>query len=260
MSDTVTIPRRFTGPPDSANGGYACGTVALALGDGAVSEPVEVTLRQPVPVELPLRLVGTAKHIALYRRDQLVAEARRGDWAATAVPTPLPVSFDDAQRAAERFDVRRYAADHVCPGCFTCGPDRDPGDGLRIFPADAGPQLVVWPWVPDRALASDDGRLEPALVWAALDCPSGLAWYHDPAGMTSHVLGRMTAVVHRRPAPGERLVAAGWAIAEHGRKRHSGSALWTVAGEALAENRATWIRPQNDRVRPVRRRGGHKIG
>jgi hypothetical protein len=240
ISGTITIPQRFTGPPDSANGGYACGMVARALGDG----PAEVTLRRPVPVERPLHVARSADRAALYDDDQLVAEARPIDVAEVADKAPTPVSFLDAQRAAQRFDVQQYAARHRFPGCFTCGPHRSPGDGLRIFPAAASRRLVVWPWVPDVTLADDDGLVQAALVWAVLDCPSGLAWYHERWVVTSHVLGRMTAAVHRRPAPGERLVAAGWAVREDGRKRLSGSAIWAADGEVLAENHSTWIEPR----------------
>ena len=33
--DQVTIPARFNGPPGTANGGYACGLVAAAIGASA---------------------------------------------------------------------------------------------------------------------------------------------------------------------------------------------------------------------------------
>ncbi|MFN2468867.1 MAG: hypothetical protein ABR521_12135, partial [Gaiellaceae bacterium] len=45
VSETLTIARRFRGPPD-VNGGYAAGLVAALLGGGA-----EVTLRSPPPAE-----------------------------------------------------------------------------------------------------------------------------------------------------------------------------------------------------------------
>ena len=39
MHQTVTIPARFNGPPDSGNGGYTAGVLAAALG----ASPAEVT-------------------------------------------------------------------------------------------------------------------------------------------------------------------------------------------------------------------------
>ena len=52
MSDQITIPKRFCGPPDSGNGGYVCGLLA-----GYVSGGSEVTLRMPPPLERPLDIV-----------------------------------------------------------------------------------------------------------------------------------------------------------------------------------------------------------
>ena len=50
MSETLTIPARFNGPPASANGGYTCGLVAGLVG----AEDVSVSLRLPPPISKPL--------------------------------------------------------------------------------------------------------------------------------------------------------------------------------------------------------------
>jgi hypothetical protein len=236
----VTIGRRFNGPPDSANGGYACGVTAAALGDG----PVEVTLRRPPPVDQPLRVVaaGGGERAELYDGDQLVAEAvatvLHGGGGVDGMPAP--VSFAAAQKAAEGFDVDQYTGAHPFPTCFSCGPERAVGDGLRVFPAAFAPGQVVWPWVPGAELAGRDGRIDPVLLWAVLDCPSALAWFHDQPPVGPHVLGRMAAEIVRRPAPGEQLVVGGWLSAVDGRKRFSGAAIW-AGDEVVAHSRATWI-------------------
>src|SRR6266446_1201487 len=49
---TMTIPRRFRGPPNSGNGGYVCGMLARQIAGAA-----EVTLRAPPPLETELSLV-----------------------------------------------------------------------------------------------------------------------------------------------------------------------------------------------------------
>ena len=49
---TMTIPRRFRGPPNSGNGGYVCGMLARQIAGAA-----EVTLRAPPPLETELGLV-----------------------------------------------------------------------------------------------------------------------------------------------------------------------------------------------------------
>ena len=42
---TLTIPRRFRGPPNSGNGGYVCGMLVRQIAGAA-----EVTLRAPPPL------------------------------------------------------------------------------------------------------------------------------------------------------------------------------------------------------------------
>jgi len=231
---TVAISRRFSGPPESGHGGYTCGLTALALTDG----PAAVTLRRPPPVERPLEVDVAAGSATVHEDDLVVAEAQE---AELAVDLPDPLLFAEAERVAADFDVERYASWHPFPGCFGCGPRRGAGDGLRIFPAAAGPGLVAWPWVPDPSLAGPDGLVEPVMLWAALDCPSGLSWYHDHPSAGPHVLGRMVAEVRRQPAPGEALVVAGWDLGPEGRKRAAGSVVWAAAGEVIARNLAIWI-------------------
>lgn len=236
MGDSVTIARRFRGPPGSGNGGYTCGLAALALGEG----PAEVALRLPPPLETPLTIQRSPGRATLLVGDAVVAEARP---AEVDVEVPDAVSFEQAEAAAHRFAIEPYAAAHAFPGCFVCGPERAAGDGLRIFPAPLEPGVprVVWPWVPDASLAADDGLVDPALLWAALDCPSGLAWLEAGGALEPAVLGRLAVRIDRRPAVGERLIVAGWAIGREGRKQLSGSALWSSDGALLALARATWI-------------------
>lgn len=249
----IEIPLRFVGPPDSANGGYACGVTAQALTDGAA----QVTLRRPPPVGRPLQLAPTERGMGLHDGEHLVAEVQEVDvpgLLAAAGEVPPVVGLDEARSLAASFDVAAYRATHPYPGCFGCGPDRSAGDGLCIFPAsvDSGAgatgRTIAWPWVPDASLAAgggDDGEEGDGLVavpflWAALDCPGGLAWMQE-VPEEPLVLGRMTTVINRRPAAGEQLVSGAWAIAKDGRKRLSGSVVWDDGGEVLALSHSTWI-------------------
>jgi len=52
---SITIERRFRGPPNSANGGYVCGLLAKGMDRGA-----EITLRAPPPLDTPLHLLAGA--------------------------------------------------------------------------------------------------------------------------------------------------------------------------------------------------------
>jgi hypothetical protein len=236
MDATITIPSRFCGPPTSANGGYSCGVTALALTDG----PATVTLRPP-PLDRPLRVERSRERVALHDGTHLVAEGRGAD---EAIALPPPVAYDSARRAAEEFDVHHYAEAHAFPSCFTCGPARPEGDGLRLFPARTGhrDRLVVWPWVPDPSVGDEDGLVLGPVIWAVLDCPGGWAWTDPTQPLPPPaVLGRMTAAVHRRPSIGEQLVVAGWPITADSRKRLSGSAVWSADGTVLAASAATWV-------------------
>lgn len=243
MTDEVVIPGRFNGPPGSANGGYACGTTAALL-DGAAQAgaAVEVTLRRPPPLDRPLAVVRRDGSVEVRDGDEVVAEAHP---AELELDLPDPVPAERAQRAAATFDTADYTRRHPFPRCFTCGPAREEGDGLRIFPAQLGDggSLVAWPWTPAGSLADATGLIQLPVIWAALDCPSGLARFTSDARtqQTDAVLGRMTAAVHRRPSSGEPTVAAGWAISDEGRRLLSGSALWSAEGELLAAARTVWI-------------------
>lgn len=239
MSEQVRIEARHCGPPDSANGGYACGITASAIG----GSDIEVTLLAPPPLDRVLSLEVDGGDAKLLDGDTLIASARPVEEPIVlADDAPGPVGRDDAMVAAEAFDVATYRDGHEFPGCYTCGPDRSPGDGLRIFPASMDrPGLFAWPWTPDEALVDDSGTVEVPVLWAALDCPGGLAWMASDPDAGAVVLGRLAVVVHRAPAAGEGLVVAGWTGEPQGRRRPAGSAIWSAAGELLAAGRATWV-------------------
>lgn len=238
---TVTVERRFRGPNDSGNGGYVCGLVASYL-DGAA----EVTLRIPPPLETELSVVRDADDsVRVLDGDTLVAEGRSADVTLAA---PDAVSFDVADAAGDRSPVRHAPDVHVFPECFTCGPKRSAGDGLRIMPgtltADSD-RPVADSWIPDESLPNADGVVNSEILWAALDCTSffgGAAPKWDPESPPpAYVLGRLAAVVNRGPRIGERLVAMGWPLEEDGRKLHAGSAVVDETGACLGVARATWI-------------------
>lgn len=209
---TLTIPGRYNGPPDSANGGVSCGLMARATGRN------QVTLRRPPPLERPLRVADDG----VYDGDQLVATT--ADAEVTVEPV-APVSVAEATEATTRYGGWQ---DHPYPTCFVCGPEHP--DGLRLFPGPVRPHVVATPWVP----ADDD----PLMVWAALDCPSG--WCVDLPGRPL-LLGRMALEQRAAPVRGAEHVVMGWLVGEDGRKVHTGSALYTATGDVLAVAQATWI-------------------
>jgi hypothetical protein len=219
----MIVPGRYNGPPDSANGGYACGLVAGLLGGVA-----EVTLRLPPPLDRELDVVRADGRVEIRNGDALVAEGERVE---LDVEVPEPVSVKAAEHASTRYEGFVH---HAYNTCFVCGPKREDGLGVYAGPVEDRPGLLAAPWMP-----GEDVR--PELVWAALDCPSG--WAVDDFQREGVLLGRMAAEVDRLPAPGEPHVVLGWRIGEDGRKRYAGSALLTAGGEVLARARSTWIVP-----------------
>jgi hypothetical protein len=219
----LVIDPHYAGPPGSANGGYTCGLVASFL-DG----PAEVTLRRPPPLGRALRVQTGDGRVEVFDEDALVAE---GVPTALELDVPEPVTLDEAEEAALRYPGFR---EHAFPDCFVCGPERAPGDGLRIFAGRVGDRDVfASPWTPAES--------RPELVWAALDCPGAIAVGFPDRGET--LLGRLAARIDRLPEAGEPHVVVAWPLGEDGRKLYAGTALLTASGEALARARAVWIAP-----------------
>lgn len=219
----MIVPGRYNGPPESANGGYACGLVAGLLGG-----VVEVTLRLPPPLDRELGVVRQDGRVEIRDGDAVVAVAER---ASVDEEVPEPVAVEAAEEASTRYEGFVH---HAYNTCFVCGPERE--DGLRVYagPVEGRPGLLAAPWTPGEDVG-------PELVWAALDCPSG--WAVDDFQREGVLLGRMAARIDRLPEPGEPHVVLGWRVGEEGRKRYAASAVLTADGEVLARSRSTWIVP-----------------
>ena len=221
MTRTLVIPRRFNGPPDSANGGYAAGLVA-----GLLENDAEVTLRSPPPLDRPLAVVETNTSVEVRDGDTLVALGEAVEWQ---LDVPAPVGLAEAEEARKRYPG---FTKHAYATCFACGPDR--ADGLAIFPGPVGDrELVAAPWVPPIA------DVPREFVWAALDCPSG--WAIDTFNREGVLLGKIAARVRGPVTGGSTYVVVGWPRGEEGRKRYAGSAIFTGDGELVAYARSTWI-------------------
>jgi hypothetical protein len=219
----MIIDSRFNGPPDSGNGGYSAGVCAQLAPAGTV----EVTLRKPPPLNVQLTWREEDGVVRVFDPDGgLVAEAR----STTLDPDEVvaPVSWDEAVAASASYPG---FTTHPFPTCFVCGPQRLPGDGLRLFPGRLPDRRTATPFtVPDQ--------VAPELIWASLDCPGGWA---VPLEGRPYLLGRLTAQVDSLPSPGERCVVMGAMTGEDGRKAYTLSSLYGADGSLLAAARATWI-------------------
>lgn len=239
----LTIRRRFNGPPDSGNGGYVCGEIAKALDEdsaGALESGVRVRLRQPPGLDRELEIASLDDDgCGLFDRDTLIAQA----WPSQLeLDVPAPVTFEVATEAALTF---RGHDEHVFPGCFVCGPERPKGDGLRIFPGRLSDSVTSFedvfaaPWRPDRSLEGRPGLVDPAFVWAALDCP-GCFSFPQPEGAIV-LLGEMTVALRSSVEVGAPTVLLSWQIEHSGRKHSTGTAIYDEAGECQGVARAMWI-------------------
>lgn len=232
----LIVSSRFRGPAGSGNGGYVCGRIASCV-DG----PVTVTLRRPAPLDTPLAVERDGEGWPRVHDGRTLIAETTPPAAWPALEIPGPVSAVEARRAAGR---ARYFDDPVFPECFVCGISRRPGDGLRIFPGPvSGRGLWAAPWTPDPSIADASGRVRPEVVWAALDCPSGIA-AAEAAGLGQEapiLLGRMTAGLAVLPALGGECRVIAWPAGREGRTFAAGSALLGPGGEVLAVAKAVWL-------------------
>jgi hypothetical protein len=237
VPDAVTIPARFNGPPASANGGYTCGLVAGLVG----AEEVGVSLRLPPPVEKPLRVVRDGSRVELRDGDALVAE---GEPAELLLDVPDAISPETAAAASDA-GLDAWCDPHPFPTCFVCGPDREPGDGMRVFPGALEGGMFAADWTPDESIGDGAGHVRPECLWAALDCPTS-APVANFAGGPAMVLARLTARLGCSVVVGEPHAILAWPLAVDGRKHHGACALFDSAGRLLCASQALWIEVRSE--------------
>jgi hypothetical protein len=138
-------------------------------------------------------------------------------------------------------------ADHPFPRCFVCGPARAAGDGLRIAPAPVpgADGVVAAPWTPPADLADRHGHVDPAILWAALDCPGYFACV-GAGPLRPLLLGRMTATLEAPVRAGEPCVIVAWALSHAGRRHEAATTLLDAKGRLLARSSQVWIAPRQD--------------
>lgn len=225
------IERRFRGPPDSAQGGYACGVLAERI-EGPCAT---VSLRLPPPLERPLDVSrGDEGTMRLLDGDRLVAEGGPADLELEA---PDPVPWEEAERASTQSP---WADRHPFPGCFGCGPERSQHEAVAIEmgPLEDG-ELFAGSWLPATDFAAEDGAVDPLCVWAALDCPTAApAFLHDAGpSVLASLTGRILAPVQA----GQRHTVVAWLIGHEGRKHRGAAAIHGPDGELCAYSEGLWI-------------------
>lgn len=238
----LLVPGRYQGPARSGNGGYVAGALAHELGETG-GRAVTVTLRQPPPLDVTMRLTETDSGLAMTFGGALVAQAEWDD-GATVEPVEA-VSWDEALAVEPTYPGH---TSHPFPTCFACGTERE--DGLRIFPGEVpaareGRTRVAATWVPDPSVAADfheyadpAPRACLASTWAALDCVGG--WAGDLTERLM-VLGRMTAVVDDLPVVGEQHVVTGEHRGSEGRRTFTAATLHDADGRIVGRAEHVWF-------------------
>ena len=234
---TLRFDRRYRGFESGALGGYVAG----AMVDGRIDGPAEVNLRSLPPMDRDLELKADGEGaVDLFHGETLVAEAKP---RSLELDVPAPLSLDEAEEANER--LLHDETEHLYPGCFTCGPAREEGDGLRLFMgAPDRDGLIAAAWTPHPDLAAEDERLPTEMVWAALDCPSIWAAGGFQEGVREGffmVLARQR-VERLAPVPvGMPAIVSSWPIERDGRKRLTGAAIHDADGSLLARCEALLV-------------------
>jgi hypothetical protein len=230
QSDEVHIAHRFRGPPTSGNGGYVAGVVAELI-----EGPAQVDLLAPIPLEVPLHRRRDDAEVMLFDAHSNYARARPLD-GPLEFEFPSPPSEEELEAASMSFPG---PSGHPIPGCFVCGTERSPGDGLCIYAGESPHRdVAVAEWIPDVELADEHGHVAERFLWAALDCPSyfGLC---EPRPLA--LLARLSANIERPILPGERLHITAWELSREGRKHHSATVIHDEAGDVVAAAKALWV-------------------
>lgn len=218
---TLTIPARFNGPPHSGNGGWSAGAIASYV-DAPV---VEARLRRPPPLDTPLTLDGRDGWTLATHQGEVVLQAR----PSAAEPTPVAPVDAATARAAEASYAGLRA--HPFPSCFSCGPGREPGDGLRIFPGPVGPGRAAATWIPGP-------DVDAPTTWAALDCAGAWAAGVDERPM---VLGSITTRLLDLPVAGDEHVVVGELRGTEGRRVLTATSAYSPDGRLVGCAEAVWF-------------------
>lgn len=199
----------------------------------------EVTLLKPIPLDKILSIEGNPDNsFRLMDDDIIIATAQPIQFQ---ISIPSPPSHTEAVKASRNYIGLGKA--YLYPNCFCCGKNRPMGEGLRIFPGKPERKdLVAAPWMPEEWLQGESGEIKSEFVWAALDCPGGIACMGDT--IRPLLLGRFAVQIIEYPKANQRCIVIGWQSAQDGRKHFAGSALYSEAGNVLAYGRAIWIEPR----------------
>ena len=171
MAAEVVIDSRFRGPPDSANGGYACGVLAAHL-DDAPGGPGDAA--------------GAAAARSPPRGRRKRGRRAASGWGHAGGRGDGRPRFR-ASRSPSRSGSRRRRRRGRPRRCSRTTPTRSASSAAATAPAataSASPAgrcpagRASWSPRPSRRtsrMAAPDGSVRDEFVWSVLDCPGGIA-------------------------------------------------------------------------------------
>ena len=231
---TINIKSWFQGPTDSGQGGWTAHRFVRAI-----SEPVTVAVKRPIPLEVDLT-IAAAEHgwhlIDPREPDQpfMVATTWTPDYAKTD-----PVSLADAADARTRFPLHD---DHPVPVCFSCGAN---ADSMQVHsgPLPDGRWATDWT-VPEWAVDARRQRGRRRAMGRNRLCPR-LVRRQRRRGRR-HAVTVQLAVEVITPIEAQTsysLVTWNGTYPEtwDGRKRGAGGAVFASDGTCVARSSSFWI-------------------
>ena len=237
----LTIDPIHNGPARSAHGGVAGGRFA------ALVDPRAATVRFLAPIPLGEPLEGTCEG------DVAHVDGPAGPVASvSALGAPLRVgafgrlaAADVGAAEAGWLDCRD--GDHIAPTCFACGHHRSDGLGLRPGPVPES-ALFAASWRPGLACEVPDW-----MVWAALDCPTGVPAMAEAALDEAVVTAQLSVEIRDRVRGDGDYQLVSRRTGVLGRKHATEAALIDERGRAVAVATAIWVTVPLHVMQPDRR-------
>lgn len=227
----ITIPSTTTGPPGTGHGGACAGLFATAIDLANAT----VRFHTPIPLATPLRIERTDGPAKISDGESTIATVR---------PLAAPLSVTQFGRlanaevvAAEARFLDHHNGEHMAPTCFACGDQRNDSLGLNLRPGQVGDTgLIATGWEPQL-----DADVPAWMIWAALDCPSGIPALAKVGLDEAVVTGELSVEIQHAVPGGGKYQILGRRTGRDGRKFTTEAAIIDESGCALAIATATWI-------------------